>query len=223
MSAKLLNLLPILQEWCPECIIQAQGKKSKIMTTIFHLGFDSDRDAEAFRACLQQALGPQGKESAYVINLQPIDIISPSATRALLSASVAITRQRKVPVIFTGVRPEALDGLQTMRQTQDSEQMLWAVDGEGNGQLVGVLPDRLQDILNVLSERGPSSASDLAEYHGEETTKKNINRYSVYLQELHNTGLVLREKVIGSVRTENERGWTYKYRPAYEALTSPTP
>src|SRR5206468_3510430 len=83
---------------------------------------------------------------------------SPSATRALLSASVAITRQRKVPVIFTGVRPEALDGLQTMRQTQDSEQMLWAVDGEGNRQLVGVLPDRLQDILNVLTERGPSSA-----------------------------------------------------------------
>ncbi len=81
----------------------------------------------------------------------------------------------------------------------------------------------MQDILNVLSEQGPSSASDLAEYHAEETTKKNINRYSVYLQELYNTGLVLREKVIGSVRTENERGWTYKYRPAYEVLTSPTP
>ena len=223
MHIKSLDLLPILQEWRPECILQAQGKKSGITTTVFRLGFDSDTDIEAFRACLQKALGTQGKESAYVIRLQPIDIISPSAARALLSASIAITKQRKVPVIFTGVRPEALDGLQTMRQTQDSEQMLWAVDGEGNRQLVGVLPDRLQEILNILNKRGLSSASDLAEYHGEEATKKNINRYSVYLQELYNTGLVLREKVIGSVRSESERGWTYKYRPAHEVLTAPNP
>jgi anti-anti-sigma regulatory factor len=220
MCVKRLNLLPILQEWCPECILQAQGKKSGVVTTIFRLGFDTQVDVGAFQDCLQQALGPQGKESAYVINLQSIDIISPSAARALLQASIELTKQRKVPVIFTGVRPDTLDGLQTMRRTQDSEQMLWAVDGEGKSQLVGILPDRLQDILRVLDECGPSSASDLVEYHGEEITKKTINRYSVYLQELFTTGLVVREKVIGSVRPENERGWTYKYRPAYEVLTS---
>ncbi len=222
MCVKFLDLLPILQEWRPECILQAHGKRSGIVTTIFRLGFDSNLDVEAFRACLQEALGVQGEETAYVLRLESIDIISPSATRALLTACRDITKQRKVPVIFTGVRPEALDGLKTMRQTQDSEQMLWAVDEEGNRQPVGILPDRLQDILHILNERGPSSASDLAEYHGEETTKKTINRYSVYLQELYNTGLVLREKVRGSVRTESERGWTYKYRPAYEALSSPT-
>src|SRR5579885_3351787 len=132
MCVKFLDLLPILQEWRPECILQAHGKRSGIVTTIFRLGFDSNLDVEAFRACLQEALGVQGEETAYVLRLESIDIISPSATRALLTACRDITKQRKVPVIFTGVRPEALDGLKTMRQTQDSEQMLWAVDEEGN-------------------------------------------------------------------------------------------
>jgi len=212
-----LNLLQALEEWRPECIVHAKGNKGNSVT-VFRLGFD-ELDEKTFLTFLQNLLGTRGEEKAYIISLENIDIISPSAAKALVSAAISTATQYKVPILLTKVNKEALYGLQTVRNTQSTEHVLWAIDGEGSKHLIGALPDRLQDILNVLRSKGASSASDLVEYNKEETSKKNINRYSVYLQELYNTGLVLREKIIGSIRTDSERGWTYVYRPAYDVLS----
>lgn len=217
MQVKPLELLEVMKEYCSDCIIQGQGSRGKSIT-VFRLSFDKEK----FQEFLKDHLDPQIEHLAYVINLQGIDIISPSAANALITSIVEISKQRKVPIIFIGVSAEALQGLQTIRNILQSEKVLWAVDVEDCKHLVGILPDRLQDILNILKEKGEASASDLAEQRGGESSKKNINRFSVYLQELYNTGLVIREKIAGSNRAdvERERGWTYMYRPAYSVLTS---
>lgn len=222
MQPKTLNLLSTLKEHYPDYIMVAQGTKGKSIT-LFRIGTDR-LDEEKFQVFLKNLLEPEDEETIYALSLNGLDIISPSAAKALVSGVVKITDQKKLFVVFTEVSAEALYGLRTVRSTQQteneqqSEKVFWAVDKDKKYHLIGMLPDRLYDILKSIQRQGSSSASDLADLKAEESSKKLINRYSVYLQELYNTGLLIREKIVGSVRTDSERGWTYMYRPAYDSI-----
>ena len=72
------------------------------------------------------------------------------------------------------------------------------------------MPDRWRTLLKRLPEGG-ASASALAGPAA--TSKRDVNRFSVYLNELFMNGLARREKVPGSEREDAERGWTYVYHP----------
>ena len=221
---KVVDLLKMLQEKHSELLIQGQSGEGNPYT-IFRLGFN-ELDVAALSASLKDQLGSQENEIVYLVNMQGIDIVSPSAAKALVTGAVDIVKQRNVPVVFTEVSRDALQGLQTVNNIRHFEKVLWAVEVDGRPNFVGTVPDRFKRILALLEEKGGASASELAEAEGGESSKRNVNRFSVYLQELYDAGLVIREKVLGSNRTDGEhgergeRGWTYTYRPAYCVVNS---
>ena len=214
---KTIDLLNMLQKKHAHLLIQGHGDEGSPYT-IFRLGFN-EIDEAALSTSLSEQLGPQGDEIVCLINMSEIDIISPSAAMALVMGAVDIMKQRKIPVVFTEVSQEALQGLKTVNNIRQFEKVLWAVGVDRRPDFVGSVPDRLRKILDLLEEKAGASASDLAEADAGESSKRNVNRFSVYLQELYDTGLVVREKVSGSNREgeHGERGWTYIYRPAYSA------
>ncbi len=221
---KVVNLLNMLQERHSELLIQGHSGEGNPYT-IFRLGFN-ELDEAVLSTSLKDQLGPPGDEIVYLVNMQGIDIVSPSAAKALVTGAVDIVKQRNAPVVFTEVSRDALQGLQTVNNIRHFEKVLWAVEENGRPNFVGTVPDRFKKILTLLEEKGGASASDLAEAGGGESSKRNVNRFSVYLQELYDAGLVIREKVLGSNRTDGEhgergeRGWTYTYRPAYSVVIS---
>jgi predicted transcriptional regulator len=218
---KIVDLLDMLQKEHANLLIQGHSDEGSPYT-IFRLGFN-EVDETALSISLKDQLGPPGDEIVYFISMRGIDIISPSAAKALVTGAVDMMKQRKVPVVFTEVSQDALQGLQTVNNIRQFEKVLWAVGVDRRPDFVGTVPDRFKRILALLEEKGGASASDLAEAEGGESSKRNVNRFSVYLQELYDTGLVVREKVSGSNRDgeRGERGWTYMYRPAY-SLVAPS-
>lgn len=221
---KAVNVLNMLQERHPELLILGQSGQGNPYT-IFRLGFN-ELDESALSVSLKDQLGPQEDEIVYLVNMRGIDIVSPSAAKALVKGAVEIVKQRNVPVVFTEVSRDALQGLQTVNNIRHFEKVMWAVEVDGRPNFVGTVPDRFKRILALLEEKGGASASELAEADGGESSKRIVNRFSVYLQELYDAGLVIREKVLGSNRTDGEhgergeRGWTYTYRPAYSVINS---
>jgi hypothetical protein len=217
---KTVNLLNTLRKNHAHFLIEGHNDEGSPYT-IFRLGFH-EIDEKALSTSLKDQLGQQGDEIVYLINMHGIDIISPSAAKALVMSAVEIMKQRKIPVVFTEVSQDALQGLQTVNNIRQFEKVLWAVGVDRRPDFIGAVPDRLRRILDLLAEKAGASASDLAEAEGGESSKRNVNRFSVYLQELYDTGLVVREKVSGSNREgeRGERGWTYIYRPAYSAAMS---
>ncbi len=216
---KIVDLLDVLQKKHANLLIQGYSDQGNPYT-IFRLGFNKI-DETALSISLKDQLDLPGDEFVYLINMRGIDIISPSAAKALVTGAVDMMKQRKVPVVFTEVSQDALQGLQTMNNTRQFDKVLWAVGVDKRPDFVGIVPDRFRRILALLEEKGGASASDLAETDGGESSKRNVNRFSVYLQELYDTGLVVREKVSGSNRDgeHGERGWTYIYRPAHRVVT----
>ena len=219
MQTKVLNLLDLLNQRHPDLLIRG-GDDQGDNFIIFRLGsFD-----EALTTSLEDGFGPHCEEVAYIVDMNKLDIVSPSAASALMTSVVSIAKERNVPIIFTHVSAEALQGLQTVNNTRQTDKVFWAVDIDGHHHFVGTAPIRFQTILEDLWRRGGASASDLAETSGE-SSKKVVNKFSVYLQELYTAGLVVREKIVGSDRIDGERGergWTYLYRPAYSVFSSPS-
>ncbi len=153
------------------------------------------------------------------IDLDGIDFIGPSASNALTKASVLFTQERRWALVLTNVRPEVLEGLRTCRYVRDDRPTICALDPNGQQQFIGEMPERWREVLSRLerlqAHGSGASASDLAEIDEQGDSKRAVNRFSVYLQELFNAGLLRRRKIGGSERPEAERGWTYLYRPAY--------
>lgn len=210
-----VKLLPILEEERSNWILKFDGDSN--ITTLFKLGSkDFFEERDSLIQVIKKYLEFSKKHTIYIINMEGFDYLSPSASNVLLSAALEISRQAKIPVIFTKVSSEVLKGLKADPSVVQTEnRILWAIDMTGNQHILGTIPDRLLDILEVLKDKGRVSASEIAALHGEANSKKYINKFSVYLQELFNTGLINREKVAGSERDEAGRGWTYVYRPAY--------
>jgi len=175
------------------------------------MGRANDGD-EVFRY-LQRYWNAKGEEVVYLIDLEGLYVLGPSASSAFVEGVTLFSKQREKPVVLLNVHPEALKGLRTCEYTSKNNPTVWAFDTEHHLNFIGDPPERWKRVLHELQKRGQASASDLAE----DNTKASINKFSVYLQELFNARLVTREKVGGSDRPGGgERGWTYTYRPAYQ-------
>ncbi len=187
-------------------------------TMVYEL-LDPDNRFEVFLEFLKRRWTVSEPDVVLRINLDGIDFIGPSASSALTKASVVFTQERRWALVLTNVRPEVLEGLRTCRYVQEDRPTICAIDRNGQQQFIGELPDRWREVLSRLdrlqAHGSGASASDLAELDEQGDSKRAVNRFSVYLQELFNAGLVRRWKVGGSERPEAERGWTYLYRPAY--------
>jgi hypothetical protein len=158
----------------------------------------------------------------YLIDMAGIHLIGPSAASALTEGAQRFAHDIGHPLLFTAVHPEALIGLQTCSYILRSDATFCAIDHAGAPHFIGELPDRLYQTLTQLEEaitaHGDSgegaSASDLAD----DVSKKAVNKFSVYLQELYSMQLALRRKVGATAREGTERGWTYLYCPTYLVL-----
>ena len=190
-------------------------------TVVYEL-FSMDNSLQTFNAFLRR-VWPEQRQSevtTYSLDLAGIDFIGPSAASALAESVVAFIKDRKRPVVLVNVRSEVLEGIQTCRYVQTERSVLCALDLAGDVHFVGALPDRLLKVMRCLENAGPEdmSASALAEISERDQSRSVVNRYSVYLQELHNLGLVVRRKIGALDRTDAERGWTYIYTTAYAAV-----
>lgn len=154
----------------------------------------------------------QTSSSIYVISMEGIDYMSTTATHTLVSASLDFSRQNQIPVVFTQAEGEVLEGLRSAPSTSVEDRHLWVVDANGNEEVLGYIPDRLREIIAFVKQKQLICASEIPELRGEEINKKTIGNASVYLQDMFNMGLLLREKVSGSNRNNGVRGWTYVYR-----------
>ena len=210
-----VKLLQVLEEERSNWIVKFNDDGNN--TTLFKLGSkDFFEERDSLVQVIKKHLELNKKHTIHLINMDNMDYLSPSAANVSMSAALEISRQTKIPVIFTQLSSEALKGLKAAPSAVKMEdRILWAVDITGNQHILGTIPDRLVEILDILKDKGRVSASEIAALHGEENYKKYINKFSVYLQELFNTGLINREKIAGSARDEAGRGWTYVYRPAY--------
>jgi hypothetical protein len=162
----------------------------------------------------------------YLIDMGGIHLIGPSAASALTEGAQRFAHDIGRPLLFTAVHPEALIGLQTCSYVLRADATFCAIDLAGAPHFIGELPDRLYQTLKQLEEAitAPggtgegTSASDLADALEHDVSKKAVNRFSVYLQEVYSMQLVLRRKVGATEREGTERGWTYLYCPTYLVL-----
>lgn len=209
-----LDLRSEVEATFPSCLLRGQNTRGQEETLLW---FRDEPDP--MQPFLHKLVSMQTPEGVYSINLHGIDLLAPSATRSLLLMTEGVRRQTAAPILFVGVCREVLLGLQDMHAALHLASAHWALDETGEPHIVGSLPDRLQAIVDVLQARGAICAADLSAERSEERSKKATNRFSVYLQELAASGLMIREKVPASLEGTRQRGWTYRYRPVYRLCT----
>jgi len=178
-------------------IYELMGKKNDKSDVIYYL--------QCFwRGCNEDCI--------FVIDLSDLYMLGPSASSTFVESVTEFADEREKPVILVNVHSEALKGLRICEYTVQKKPTLWAFDTDRKLHVIGDIPERWRRVLAGLNQRGQATASDLAE----DSSKTSVNRFSVYLQELFNARLVIRDKVSGSERPGgSERGWTYAYRPAF--------
>ncbi|HEY9804821.1 MAG TPA: hypothetical protein V6D25_31095 [Leptolyngbyaceae cyanobacterium] len=184
--------------------------------TLFRLG--SAGEVEQTDTLYQLLRNQAEKETIYMISLEGIDYMSAISTHALIKASMRIFMERKKPVIFIQASGEVLVGLKQVSNLLAEDIKLWVIDTKGQEEVLGHIPDRLREILDLAKQKQYLSASDIPNLRGEVSNKKSINNASVYLQDMFNMGLLLRKKVTGSSRNIESRGWTYTYYLPYSEL-----
>ena len=209
---KQLDLLKAVKDpkWHPDGVIE--GNRRKIVTLI-ELGGKDFRTPEMVMR-LKEYWKPSKDDILYVINLDGIDVMTPSATKILVESASDIASECKIPIIFTNVREMARESLESESCRCNPPKILWIMNERGEAHLVGQVPNKVQELLNLLEEKGAASASQIAAQEEGENSKKSIGNLSVYLQKLFNAGLVGREKVTALDRDDAERGWTYIYKTA---------
>ena len=188
-----------------------EGRKK----TIYELGSKDFRVPQMIEL-LKKYLQPVEEDSLYIINLEGIDILTPSAAKILVDSSTDISLKNKIPIIFTNVKPEVKNSLEFGISKCDSLNIIWIVNESGKAELLGKIPNKLKELIELLEDKGEANASEIAEIIQGTATKKDIGNISVYLQKLFNFGLVGRNKVTALDRKDAERGWTYSY------FTAPT-
>ncbi len=207
---KQLDLRREVEERHPDGVIE--GRRRKIVTLI-ELGGKDFRKPEMI-GLLKQYWEPTEEDLLYIINLEGIDVLTPSAAKILVESAPDVASKYKTPVIFTNVRPIAMESLESEACRFSPAKLVWAIDEEGKAHVVGQVPNKFKELLGFLEEKGPASASQIAALQEGETSKKAVGNLSVYLQKLFGAGLVGREKVTALEREDAERGWTYLYKTA---------
>jgi len=207
---KQLDLLREVKKRHPDGVIE--GNRRKIITLI-ELGGKGFRTPDMSQI-LKDYWKPSDDDILYIISLEGIDVLTPSAAKILVESASNIACEYKKPVIFTQVRPELLESLESEARRFNPAKLVWAIDENGEAHLVGPVPNRFKELLDLLEDKGRASASHIAILQEGESSKKAIGKVSVYLQDLFNVGLVGREKITALDRKDAERGWTYSYYTA---------
>lgn len=209
---KQLDLLEAIKkpDWHPDGVIE--GRRRKIITLI-ELGGKDFRKPEMVSK-LKEYWQPDKQDMLYIINLQDIDVLTPSAAKVLVESAPDIASDCKAPVIFTNVRLMVKESLDSEACRFHPPKILWVINEEGKADLIGQIPNKFQELLDFLEQNGPASASKIALVQEGETSKKAVGNISVYLQKLFSAGLLGREKVTALDREDAERGWTYLYSTA---------
>lgn len=164
-------------------------------------------------AIIEPAEHEHGQVDRIVIDLAGIAVVTPSAASAVAGAAAGIIQRHRIPVMFENAQVEVLKGLRECKYLRDNPMPPLLIADEGGRQsYVGAFPDRWQSLLKSLPESGASASVFAGKV---DASKRDVNKFSVYLQELYNNGLARREKVPGSERGSSERGWTYVYYPVF--------
>lgn len=209
-AIKQLNLLQEVKKRHPSGIIEA---RNNTFVTLIELGSSDFRTPEMLNL-LKEYWRPTKDDTLYIINLEGIDVLTPSAAKILVESAPDIASEFKIPIIFINVRQAVMESLESEAVRCEPPRIIWVVDQKGEAHLVGKVPNKLYELLMLLEEQGEMSASSIAALQSQTTSKKAVGNLSVYLQKLFNAGLVSREKVTALEREDAERGWTYNYYTA---------
>lgn len=207
---KQLDLLKEVDNRHSDGIIE--GKRNPIVTLI-ELGGKDFRTTEMLNL-LKKYWQPAKDDTLYIINLEGIDVLTPSAAKILVESAPELAYEFKIPIIFINVRQAAMESLESEASRCEPPRIIWVLDQQGEAHLVGKVPNKLYELLMLLEKQGQMSASSIATLQEGNTSKKTVGNLSVYLQKLFNAGLVGREKVNALEREDAERGWTYNYYTA---------
>lgn len=165
---------------------------------------------------LEKYWQPIKEDTLFIINFADIDVLTPSAAKIIVESAPDLSSKYKVPILFTNVRQEVGNSLDREASNCDPVKMIWVVNESKQAELIGKVPNKLRELLELLKDKGEANASIIAEIQQDSSSKKVIGNISVYLQKLFNAGLVGRTKVTALERQDAERGWTYSY------FTAPT-
>lgn len=207
---KQLDLLKEVSQRHKQGVIRG-GKKS----IVYELGGRDFRSPQMLEL-LKQYWQPVKEDTLYIINFAEIDVLTPSAAKIIVESVPDLSAEYKVPILFTNVRGEVRKSLDREASNCDPVKMIWVVDESKQAELIGKVPNKLRELLELLKVKGEANASTIAEMQQDSPSKKAIGNVSVYLQKLFNAGLVGRNKVTALERQDAERGWTYSY------FTAPT-
>lgn len=207
---KQLDLLKEVNNRHPDGIIEGSRKP---IVTLIELGSKDFRTTEMLDL-LKTYWQPGKDDILYIINLEGIDVLTPSAAKILVESAPDLAFEVKIPILFTNVRPAVMESLESEASRCEPPRIIWVLDQQGETHLVGKVPNKLQELLMLLEKQGQMSASSIATLQEGSTSKKTVGNLSVYLQKLFNAGLVGREKVTALEREDAERGWTYSYYTA---------
>lgn len=214
---KQLNLLDAIRKEHPEGIVEGFSKRP--LVTLVELGSQDFRSPEMIDL-LKRYWKPSDDDVLYIINLDKVDVLTPSAAKILVESVPELAAEYKKPIFFRAVRAYVAEALNIAAITCDPPIPIWIEEKGGEFRLVGKLPGRFENLVAKLEEAGcPCSASSIALHTTGETSKKTINKLSVYLQEMVTLGLVGRIKENAGATQNRERGWTYLYhRPDDQSL-----
>lgn len=208
---KELNLLKAIEKEYPDGIIKGTSKKRKKLITLTELGGKHFRSPEMFDL-LKKYWNNNEEDVLYIINMELIDILTPSAAKILVDSVPKLAAERKKPIVFKSVRPHVAESLNVAAIMCEPPMPIWIEVENGEFKLIGKLPGRFETLMSKLEEAGcPCSASNIAIQTSGEASKKTVNKLSVYLQEMVNLGLVGRIKENAGSAQNRERGWTYLY------------
>lgn len=216
---KELNLLKAIEQEYPEGIIVGNLKNERKFITLTELGGKHFRSPEMVEL-LKKYWSTSEEDVLYVINLDLIDILTPSAAKILVDSVPKLAADQKKPIVFKAVRPYVAEELNNAAIMCEPPMPIWIEIKDGKFKLIGKLPGRFETLMSKLEEIGcPCSASSIALKTTGEASKKTVNKLSVYLQEMVTLGLVGRIKENAGSTQNRERGWTYLYhRPDDSSL-----
>jgi hypothetical protein len=207
---KQLDLLKEVTVRYPDGVIEGQNRQ---IIALIELGAKNFRTS-VMDELLKKYWQPTQQDRLYIINLETIDVLTPSVAKILLESAFNVAVTYKTPVLFSNVGSIAIESLESEAHGLNPSKAIWTIDEKGEVRLVGPISNKFQQLLNFLEEKGPASASQIVVWQQGRTCKKAVGNVSVYLQKLFSSGLVGREKVTALEREDAQRGWTYSYQTA---------
>ena len=214
---KQLNLFDTMRKEHPDGIVKGSSKRPLI--TLVELGGKDFRSPEMIKL-MKKYWEPDNDDVLYIINLDRIDVLTPSAAKILVESVPELAAEYKRPIVFKSVGIYVEESLNIAAITCEPPRTIWIEQTDEKLKLIGKLPGRFEDLMDKLEKAShPCSASNLALQSTGESSKRTVNKLSVYLQEMVNLGLVGRTKVNAGATQNRERGWTYLYhRPDDQSL-----